>query len=446
MKRFRIPRRTVLRGLGGVAIALPWLDVMEPSAQAQTTTPRRFVVMYEQSGVVLPAWLPSGSGTAFTLSPTLEPLAPYQSRILVVDGLSNDAAKSGPGDDHSKGMGTMLTGRNLQGDENNLSASGISLDQEIANHIGQDTQFKSLEFGVDSGQGHVTNYMSFSGAGSPLPANSDPSDMYGRIFRNFTAPESTDAGPDPDAVQRLAEEQSVLDAAADSYEALLPRVSQEDRAKLQAHLDNIRDLERRLTALPESAGGVSASCENPGDPSLGRGASFPDVGRAQMDLLVMALACDLSRVCCMQFSRESADPIFSWLGINQGHHLISHEDYDTNGTVYEQLAAIDRWHAEQFFYLIDRLANLQEGDGTVLDNTVLLWVNGLTRGNWHNHDNQPIVLAGGENLGLATGQLAKYDSRTTNDLYVNVLNAFGVQTSTFGDQNFVSGPLDGILA
>jgi hypothetical protein len=165
-----------------------------------------------------------------------------------------------------------------------------------------------------------------------------------------------------------------------------------------------------------------------------------------MDLLVMALACDLTRVSCMQFSRESADPRFTWLGINEGHHAISHEDYDSNGTVYQQLAAIDRWHAEQFLYLVDRLGNVQEGEATMLNNTVLLWVNGLTRGNWHNHDNQPIVLAGGENLGLNTGQLAQYDRGTPNDLYVNILNAFGVETDTFGDPNFVSGPLDGILA
>lgn len=445
MRPYRISRRTLLRGAGGIGIALPLLDVMqhERGARAQDDSAKRLVVMYEQSGVVIPEWLPTGSGTDFTLSPTLSVLEPYKDQVVVIDGLPNNAAKSGSGDDHGRGMGTMLTGSPLSGSDNNPSASGISLDQEVANHIGSSTRFKSLEFGVDSGSGHVTNYMSFAGAGQPLPAESNPQNMFDRVFSDFTPADAQGSEPSPD--QTLAERQSVLDAAIESYNMMLPRVSSADREKLEAHMNNIREIETRLLSMSSDSqnASVGAGCQVPERPSVGGfRADFQQVAAAQLDLLVMALSCDQTRVCCMQFSREAADPRFTWLGVNVGHHQLSHEDYDSNQSAYTGLASIDRWHAEQFFYLADRMANTQEGDATLLDNTLLLWVNGLTRGNIHNHDNQPIVTAGGGNLGIETGRFLQVPKgSTTNDLYVAILQAFGVDAQTFGDPSFNNVPL-----
>jgi hypothetical protein len=442
VKAFRVGRRSMLRGLGSIAVALPLLDVMEPTKRAQAQASgaiKRFIVMFSQSGTVYDQWLPSGSERDFQLSPILAPLEAFKSDIVVVGGLRNQAAQSGPGDDHSKGMGTILTGTNLI-DNGTLIAGGISLDQQIANALAGATKFKSIEAGVQAGSGHITSYLTHAGTGQALPAESDPARVYDRIFSDFAPPSADASAPSPSEL--LARKQSVLDAVLDSYSSLLPRVSSGDRVKLEAHLDNIRGIERRLLAVPDAA---AVACVSPARTTINarQNDNFPMVGQAQIDLVHLAQACDLTRVSTIQFARESADPRFTWLGIDRGHHAISH-DPDSNVTSREQLVAINRWHAEQFAYLLGKLASTSEGAGRQIDNTLVLWVNGLAKGNIHSHAPQPNVLAGRAGGALETGRFLDIRNQApTNELYVSVLNAFDIQASSFG--SYGNGPLPGLL-
>jgi hypothetical protein len=455
MKPFRIDRRHFLRGAGSLGLALPLLDVMEGSreARAQTAGLGHFIVMFEQSGFIYDAWKPNGSGANFTLQGSLSPLEPHKSKICIIDGLQNKAGQNAGQDDHQKGMGTMLSGIELTGTGNMTNGGGITVDQVIAGAIAGTSKYKSLQFGVQSGEGNVVNYMSWAGAGQPLPCESDPARMYSRIFAAFTPPSGGTTATDPAAVRLFEQRRSILDAVKESYGSLLPKVSVEDRQKLDAHATAIRSIETRLVVDPGSTTTtVAASCKKPASPTidLRSNDNFPQIGRLQMDLLLMAHACDLTHVSALQFSREAADPVFTWLnmGISRGHHAISH-DATSDTTSQMQLAAIDKWHCEQFAYLIDGMTK-----NGLIDSSLVVWVNGLAAGNVHSHGPtvgstpfpQPIVTAGSASGRFATGQYLMAPRGTnTNAVYVAFQQAAGIQMNTFGNPAHANGPMPGLL-
>jgi len=454
MKPFRIHRRHFLRGAGSLGLALPLLEVMEGPrrAAAQTTGLRHFIVMYEQSGFIYDAWKPAGSGATFTLQGSLTPLEPHKSKLCIIDGLQNKAGQNAGQDDHQKGMGTMLSGIELTGTGNMTNGGGITVDQVIAQNIAGSSKYKSLQFGVQSGEGNVVNYMSWAGAGQPLPCESDPARMYSRIFGSFTPPGGS-SGPDPNAVRLFEQRRSILDAVKASYDQLLPKVSVEDRQKLDAHATAVRSIEKRLVVDPATTTTtVTASCAKPAAPTIDvkKNDNFPQIGKLQMDLLLMAHACDLTHVSALQFSREAADPVFTWLnmGISRGHHAISH-DATSNTTSQKELAAIDKWHCEQYAYLIDGMT--KHG---LIDDSLVVWVNGLAAGNVHSHGPtvgntpfpQPIITAGGAGGRFATGQyLMAAKGTNTNAVYVAFLQAAGMETNTFGNPAHANGPMSGLL-
>jgi hypothetical protein len=456
MKPFRINRRHFLRGAGSLGLALPLLDVMDGPrhAAAQTAGLKHFIVMYEQSGYIYPAWKPGGSGASFTLSSTLAPLEPHKSKLCIIDGLQNKAGQNAGQDDHQKGMGTMLTGIENTGEGTTTNGGGISVDQVLANAIAGTTKYKSLQFGVQSGQGNVVNYMSWAGANEGLPCESDPARMYSRIFASFTPTGGGTGAPDPAAVRLFQQRRSIMDAVKSSYDSLLPRVSAEDRAKLDAHATAIRAIEGRLVVDPNTLPPTTtgASCAKPAAPTIDtkKNDNFPLIGRLQMDLLLMAHACDLTHVSALQFSREAADPVFTWLnqGISRGHHAISH-DATSDTTSQTELAAIDKWHAEQYAYLIDGMQK-----NGLLDSSLVVWVNGLAAGNVHSHGPtvgntpfpQPIITAGAAGGRFATGQyLMAARGTNTNAVYVAFLQAAGINQSTFGNAAHANGPMAGLL-
>jgi hypothetical protein len=447
---FRLSRRAVLRGAGGVAIGLPLLEIMTPverALAAAQTPPRRFITFFSPDGTIRPAWQldASATETSFTLSRILAPLAPNQQHIVILDGISNVAATHGDGDDHMRGMGTMLTGIELlpgttmggAGTPAGL-AGGISVDQAIVNAIGMDTQLRSLELGVEStGVGTVWGYTSYTGPNQPLPPNNDPVAVFNRVFGQL--------GTDGTALARLqAERKSVLDAVLDSYGRLSPKLGTADRAKLDAHASNIRDLETRITAPPP----VGAACVKPAVPATidtRANDNFPALGKAQMDLLVMALACDITRVGTMQWERSVGDLRFTWVDptITRGHHDMSH-DGDDNADTQEKLTKINVWYAQQLNYLIEALKAIPEGTGTMLDNTLILWCNELSKGNIHSHNPMPFVLAGHAGGALQAGRYLKLNSAPHNNLLVSCLNLMGVPATTFGNPAYCTGPLAGL--
>jgi hypothetical protein len=229
------------------------------------------------------------------------------------------------------------------------------------------------------------------------------------------------------------------------YGSLAPQLGAVDKARMEAHFAKIRDLENRLTASV----GVGESCVKPVAPTIDYKANdnFPAIGKAQMDLMVMALACDLTRVATIQWERSVGDVRFSWLGADRGHHAYSH-DADSAVDTVEMLTKINIWYSEQFAYLLTKLASIKEGAGTMLDNTLVLWCNELSRGNAHSHPDMPYVLAGRAGGALRTGRYLSYAKTANvphNNLLVSIMNAMGLPDQTIGNPAYCTGPLTNLL-
>lgn len=452
MSSLKLSRRALLRGAGGIAVGLPFLEIMgSGSARAQSTpVPQRFVVFFSPNGSIRENWTPSGSETDFQLSRILAPLEQYKQKLVVIDGLYEDGAGNGPGDDHMRGMGYMLTSTELlpgttQGGccEPAGLAGGISVDQKIAGAIGTSTKFKSVEFGVQAhSSGTVWGYTAYADAGQPLPPENNPQAIYTRIFAEIGQDQLT-------AQKLLAERKSVLDAVKDSYTSLSPKLGATDKQKLEQHFAQIRDLETRLV----QPGAIGANCVKPVLPTgfdYQSNDQFPATGQLQMDLLVMALACDLTRVASIQWENSVGGTRFTWLGMDRGHHDMSHDGDDVTDTV-EKLTQINIWYSQQLFYLMDALAKIPEGPTgeTMLDHTLILWCNELGRGNVHSHNGLPIVLAGGTAAAphaLKMGRFLQFPDRTGKhaDMLVSLMNVFGLPDQTFGNPNYCGGPLSGL--
>jgi hypothetical protein len=436
----RLPRRTVLRGVGGAAIALPWLEAMGlPRARAAGLAsgfPKRFIAWFTPNGNLREQWAPSGGETSFALSRILRPLEPFKDHLVVLDGLDNEAGKHGPGDQHQKGMGTLLSGTECVGNGSIARASGgITLDQQLVKSLQPKTKLPSLELAIEGGSPvNIFTTMSYLGADRPLPAERRPDRAFARLFGGGGG-----SGPSVDSatLARLAtERRSILDAAARSYAGLAPRLHGADRAKVDAHLTELRSLEKRLNEVSASRG-----CGKPAAPAAPSG--IPGIGRAQMDVLAAGLACDLTRIGTLQWTDGVAPNRYSFLGYQRSHHDMSH-DPDSAADTKEGLAKINIWLGEQFAYLLGKLKSIPEGNGTLLDNTLILQVNELARGNLHSMNGMPYLLAGRAGGALRTGRFLKYKYGTSNNLFVSVLHAFDVPVKTFGNPAYCTGALAGL--
>ena len=445
--RAAIARRTFLRA-GGTAVALPLLEAMRPAIAApRPTTPKRFVVMFSPNGTIHKNWVPqagAGGEGDFTLSPILQPLTPHQADLVIVDGLTQHGSG---GDGHQNGIGGMLTGQSLnrgpfQGGANAGSsgwAAGISVDQRAALALGGATRFRSLELGVQVGAADNWSRMSYAASNRPLPPEEDPLAGYARLFGG--------AQTSPDELARLrARRRSVLDAVRGQFSAVQARVGAADRARLEAHAASIREIELRLDLMPAATAACRAVVPPAAPASPTTNDSFPAVGALQMDLLALALTCDLTRVASLQWSRSVSQTRFTWLGIRDGHHELSHLA-DDDAPAVGKLTQINTWYAQQFAYLVAKLAAAQETDGSrLLDSSLLLWCNDLGKGNTHKGEKAPYVLAGKAGGAVRTGRFLTYpDAPPHNDLLVSLLQALDVPATTFGKAEWCRGPLPGFL-
>lgn len=442
----RMSRRTILRGAGGAAIALPWLEAMAPRrAQAATGPAKRFVVMFSANGTIPSAWTPTAgtSETDFTLSPILSPLEPHKADVVVVAGLEQ---KGGGGDGHQNGIGGMLTGQMLNsGPFAGVGAApagwpmGPSVDQRIAEGLAVPTQVRSLELGVQVGPADNWGRMIYRGANQPLPPDDDPASVYARVF--------SDLHTDPAVLARLRKRRkSILDGVGTQFTRLSGRVGSADRQRVDAHLTAVREIETRLTTdLVVN----NPACHDPtvSPVSAASNDAFPMVGALQMDLLAMALACDITRVASLQWSRSVSQTRFTWLNVTSGHHDLSHRP-DTEADAVSNLTKINTWYAQQFAGLISRLKATPDGaGGTLFDNTMLLWCNELGKGNTHSRLDAPYVLAGSAGGALRTGRYVSYEGQGLphNNLLVSILNAMGLPDAKFGKPDWCTGPLTGLL-
>jgi hypothetical protein len=464
-------RRTLLRGgLAGstLGLGLPWLEAMAaPAAKlAGRRYPTRFVVFFTANGTIQKNWRPtSGDGgerdfrfahadPASSDLHSLAPLEPWKQRLLVLDGIAARSRKHGPGGNgHDKGMGHLLTATTLRvgpsgvGEFSHLpdgSAGGPSIDQEVARRLAGKTRLSSLELGVQSRldtKRQLTSRMVYRGPFEVVPPENDP----GEIFRNvFAGLDRSSAGA---LVELRRARKSVLDHVMGDFRKLNAALTASDRAKLDSHLTGLREVELSLT--PPRA--TTRACALPAAPDEAAGASiwandrYRALGRAQMDLLSTALACDLTRVTTLQWSTAQSGVTFTWLGHRESHHSLSHLADDTE-EARRQLTQIDHFYAGEFAHLLGRLAAIPEGDGTLLDHSVVLWINEQGNGDKHSWTEIPVVVAGSGQGRLRTGRYLRFPNEPAhNDLFVSCLHALGHDdVRSFGLPELCQGPLPGL--
>lgn len=442
-QRSRPSRRQFLRAAGALGLALPLLDSLSARAEA-TPRPKRLLLFYNPNGTVQDAWWPKpgSSETDFELNTIHAELERHKERLLIFKGVDLKVAISGRGGPHQRGIGGLFTGQQLQegifvdgcGSQAGW-ANGPSVDQVVAKAIGADTPLRSLELAIRAPEADVQSRISYAAAGQPLPPLNDPLSTYLRLFSQSDVP--------PEEIDAITQRRrSVLDAVRDQFAALDQRVSPEDRHKLQAHLESVRNVERRLGGLHNG----SASCSGPLQPPEldpnGEDA-MPEIMQLQLELLAMAFACDITRVASLQVSTAQNRIRFPWLNSLGSGHALSHEG-PSNLAAREELVKRAAWHAERLAFFLDLLAQIPEGDGSVLDNTLVLWGNELSRGNEHTHRDMPFLIAGNAGGAIRTGRYLTFDGASHNDLLVSVMNAMGVEGTTFGHPEFCNGPLPGL--
>jgi hypothetical protein len=438
----RLSRRNLLRAASGAAIALPLLPSLRPARAATPAAPKRFITMYTPNGVIHDGWWPTAvtSETDFTLSSSHQPLQAHKARLLILGGLEMKVAGVGAGGPHQRGIGALFTNTQLGAGEfvdgcgaKAGWATGISIDQKVANAIGADSPVGSLQLGVRATENDVQGRISYSGAAMPLPPLATPLDVYTRVFGNFLPPPTN---PSQDAASALlAQRKSVLDAVAKEFAALDTRLSAQDKQTLDAHLTLIRDVERRLSL------GIG-DCQKPDEPPTLDGTSetdMPKIAELELDLLAVAFACDLTRVASFEISTALNRIRYPWVNSLGEGHALSHQGA-SDADAKAQLLARQNWHSSLIARLFDRLSIIAEGDGSVLDSTLLFWGNEVSMGTTHSHDNMPFVVAGGT-WAFKTGRYVQYQGNSHGDLLVSLLNAMGVADTTFGEADFCTGPL-----
>lgn len=422
-------RRQFLAGLGATALAAPFARLLTGEARASTLGPRRLVVVFTPNGTVPNRLWPSGGELDFEFGAghILEPLEAVRDRITLLKGVQFWNATN-----HEGGMAAMLT----NGGGTTSETQNRSLDQVVAEAIGGGTRFRSLEFGVQTSAwgGNGQTRMSYAGPASFVTPDDNPLNAYSRMFGDLLGGE--------DAAARLrARRTAVLDATRDELIDLHMRLGAEERIKLEAHLESIAAMEQGLSEGTTCAPGLA--------PEVGGGTydndSFPLIGRAQMDLAVAALACGMTNVASIQWGHTITPVVMSWLGLSEGHHSLSHID-DSNQAGIADYVLAERWFAEQFVYLLDQLAAQPdpEGDGSLLDSTLVLWAQELGDGRQHVCTDVPWVLAGATDC-LPGGRFL--DLGPTNHAHVltSITQAFGLPNQTFGDPAAGAGPVSGLF-
>jgi hypothetical protein len=443
-----LARRTFLRGVGA-AVALPVLDAMFPafttraSARQAAKTPVRLGYVYTPNGIIGCSsksprtfmWTPRTVGANFEFSPTMKALEKYRNDIVVFSGLAQANGRAlgdGPGD-HARATATFLTGVHPYKTGGADFRLGVSADQIAAREFGRHTQLSSLELGLEPqplagncDSGYTCAYMSMSWRSetSPMPAEINPRAVFERLFGD-------DDSTDPAARKaRLENQKSVLDYVAGSLARLQSKVGAGDKQKLDEYLDSVRDIERRIQVTEET--NVLTEL-----PHMERPSSVPDdymeYSKLMLDLQVVAWQTDMTRVASFMMGRDGSNRAYREIGISDGHHSISHHQSDPERV--EKLVKIDELHVEMFAYLMEKLYTTQDGDGTLLDHSLVVFGSSLSESNLHTHDDLPILLAGGANGQVKGNRHIAYAKETPlNNLFLNMFDLAGVpHVEQFGD-------------
>ena len=432
-------RRRFLRDLGLSTATLPFLAGL-PGLQGKgkaNTAKQRLIIMFSPNGTLPKQFWPDQANANPRLKPIMKPLEPFKDRILALKGVHNRIR--GDGDNHMRGISCLLTAKelhpgNIQGGSHTPAgwASGISIDQEIRNHLQSHentrTRFGSLEFGVAvPNRADPWTRMCYAGSDKPVAPIDDPYQMLQKMYGHLKDKESL---------------VSILDEVSDDLKRVANKLGKEDRSLLEEHLALVREVERDLQRVDEKTDHLHPEPELDPDVELVND-NTPQISRMQIDLLVNGLANDMMRVASLQFMRSVGQARMRWLGIEEGHHTLSHKP-DQDAESQGKLLKINTWFAGELAYLCKRLRETPEpgGEGNMLDHTTILWFNELGKGNSHTLDNIPFTLIGG-GLGFKMGRALHLPNVPHNRLMLSLAHGFGHHLKTFGNARFSQGgPLD----
>ena len=432
------------RHLLKAALASPLLPLLDAFGQVGTL-PKRLLLVFTPHGTIYDQWKPGGTGTSFTLSPILQPLAAHRSKLVVIDGMRINGeyhpnCSLAP---HPIGMSTLWTGSRVNDIETvvpggnvpvGVWSTGPSIDQVIANRLNAGTPFRSLELGVQVGISQAAFRTIYSGPRTALNPQNDPRAAYASLFAGLNA--------DAARLERIRfEKQSMIDVHKAEVDAMMRRAGAHDRAKLEAHLTALRDLERQL---PQSTAGACQRPTTPAAMDTGAVGNRPDLFDQQASLVAAAFACDLTRVASLQFSNGHDNVPYPWLGYQGAHHdNLSHDEGSPQARATR--IQICTWYAQKFAVLLDRLDAVREGSGTMLDNTMVVWGTEVATGA-HNFDNVPFVVAGGGAKGVRAGRVLNAGGAFHHRLLVSIAQFMGLSDVTrFGDLDAGTGGLPGLL-
>ena len=435
-----LPRRTFLRGLG-VTLALPMLDSMVPAfggAQVRAAEAvRRLGVVYVPNGMFMTNWTPEVEGGPLEITQTLQPLARFKDRMLMVSGLCSEEGIARPGEgagDHARAAGAFLTGVHPKKTEGHDIRAGVSMDQIAARVLGQETQLASLELSLESAEragscdpGYscaYANTLCWSSATTPLPMASDPRAVFERLF-------GTTGTNDPAAwLQARQHDRSLLDMVTAKVARLSGELGPRDRVKLNEYLEAVRDVERRIQMAERQTTRELPAMDQP----VGVPDKFEEHAKLMFDLQVLAYQADLTRVITFMMGHETSNRAYPEIGVPDAHHALSHHGGDK--ILIERLKKVDSHLTAMFAHYVDRLASTPDGNGTLLDSVMVLYGSGLSDGNRHDHHDLPALLVGGGAGQLSGGRHMRVAKDTPNtNLFLAMLDKLGVAVETMGDSN-----------
>lgn len=440
-----ISRRTVVRGFG-TTIALPFLNVMSSTrllsaAGPGSKPPLRMAFLYVPNGAHMPDWTPKQDGKNYKITPTLKGIAAHRDHFNVLTGLTLDNARAhgDGGGDHARSVAAFLTGAHPRKTNGADIKNGISVDQATAQKVGDVTRFASLELGLEASaqagncdSGYSCAYasnMSWRGPTNPMAKEIDPAAVFDRLFAGKTVKETKRAKSAREKYRK-----SILDFALEDAKTLHKQLPAVDQRKLDEYLYSVRDVEKRL-------GGVEKlRMTEDGVPDFPRPSGVPatlkEHSELMMDMMTLAMQTDSTRILSFMFTNAGSNRNYSEIDVNEGHHELSHHGKSEHKQ--SQISKINRFHMDRFSYLLNRLRGVHEAGGTLLDNSMVIYGSGISDGDRHNHDDLPIILAGGGAGRIRSGRHIRYKNGTPLcNLYVWMMNQMGARTKGFGDSNGV---------
>ncbi|MEZ6126347.1 MAG: DUF1552 domain-containing protein [Planctomycetaceae bacterium] len=434
---FRPSRRTVLRGLG-LSVALPWLESapVARAAAVEAVPPVRMAFLFVPNGVHLPDWTPTEEGFGIDLPYTLQPLQQVQDDVMVISGLTHDKGRAngdGPGD-HARSASVFLTGAQPRKTDGANIRSGVSVDQVAAQRAGSATRFASIELGCEPGRsagncdsGYSCAYssnMSWASASTPLSKETSPRNVFERLFGNGKAQDI-----DKSQQRREALRKSILDFVSEDARRLQSQLGRSDQRKLDEYLTGVREIERRVQrTVDQPQYSIDLGRELPS----GIPGDYAEHIRLMCDMMVLAFQTDSTRIATCMFADAGSNRSYRQIDVPDGHHDLSH--HGGNPQKHAKIRQINRFHVTQLAYFLEKLKATPDGDGSLLDHSMIVYGSGLSDGDRHNNENLPVLLAGHGGGSISSGRHLKVPTETPMcNLFLSMLDRFGTPVDFIGD-------------